>query len=207
MARNAAAPSRMEILVLTALCRAPMHGYELKLELEYKHVEWWAKCEHGHLYATLARLERGKFIRPVARPSGRSTQRVFAITASGRKRVAAALEALGAAADATYFDVDMFLSGCHLLDRRRAMAILAQRRDAIAAKQVEATRLEAAMRPFVPAVGRLIIDHRVRYLRQEYEFLTTVIDMLGAERTWGPFLGDARIGDFIARTQVPLERE
>src|SRR5262249_47903225 len=127
MARNAAAPSKMEILVLTALSRASMHGYELKLELQYKHVQWWAKCEHGHLYAALARLERGKFIRKVARPGGRSTQRVFTVTAAGRRRVAAAIVELGSQPDATCFDIDMFLSACHLLDRDDALGILTDR--------------------------------------------------------------------------------
>src|ERR1041385_7709662 len=138
MARNAAAPSKMEILVLTALARTPMHGYELKLELQYKHVQWWAKCEHGHLYAALARLERGKYIRRIARPGGRSTQRVYTVTAAGRRRVAAALVELGGQPDSTYFDIDMFLSACHLLDRDAALPILADRVAATRRKRAEA---------------------------------------------------------------------
>src|SRR5262245_48723440 len=167
MPRNAAAPSRMEILLLTGLCRAPMHGYELKLELEYKHVEWWAKCEHGHIYAALARLERGKFIKEVSRSGGRATARVFAITAAGKKRVAAAVEALGRQDDETFFDIDMFLSACHLLERKRALDILDDRRKALTKRLADATALQAAMRPHVPAVGRLIMEHRIAYLRGE----------------------------------------
>src|SRR5262245_54162043 len=107
MPRRATAPSRMEILLLTALSRTPMHGYELKLELQYKHGRCWAKSEHGHLYAALTRLERGKYIRRVSRAGGRSNQRVFAITATGRRRVKAAIDELGNQPDATYFDIDM----------------------------------------------------------------------------------------------------
>jgi DNA-binding PadR family transcriptional regulator len=196
----------MEILVLGALCRAPMHGYELKLELQYKHVEWWAKCEHGHLYAALARLERGKFIRPTARRGGRATQRVFAITAAGRRRVIDALEALGTAPDASYFDVDMFLAGCHLLDRSRVIDILAGRQAATAVRLAEATELAAAMRPHVPVVGDLIMEHRIDYLRGEHAFLARAIERLRAAPEWGAFLGDARIEEFVTRTRVPLER-
>ncbi|HEY5922824.1 MAG TPA: PadR family transcriptional regulator [Kofleriaceae bacterium] len=196
----------MEILLLTALSRAPMHGYELKLELQYKHVEWWAKCEHGHLYAALARLEKGKFIREVRRPGGRATQRVFAITAAGKKRVGAALESLGTADDETYFDIDMFLSACHLLDRERVLEILANRRAASAERLADATQLEQEMRPHVPAVGRLIMKHRIAYLTREVEFLDHCADVLRGERAWGAFLGATKIEDFVERTKVPLER-
>lgn len=206
MPRNAAAPSRIEILLLTALARAPMHGYELKLELQYKHVEWWAKCEHGHVYAALTRLERGKFIREVDRSSGRSTARTFAITAAGKKRVIAAVEALGRQEDETYFDIDMFLSACHLLERKRALEILAARRAALAVRLADATALEAEMRPHVPAVGLLIMQHRLEYLQREIEFLARCAEVLRAEKQWGAFLGDTRIEEFVKRTRVPLER-
>jgi DNA-binding PadR family transcriptional regulator len=206
MARNAAAPSKMEILVLTALARTPMHGYELKLELQYKHVQWWAKCEHGHLYAALARLERGKYIRRIARPGGRSTQRVYTVTAAGRRRVTAALVDLGGQPDATYFDVDMFLSACHLLDRDAALAILADRVAATRRKLAEANQIEKAMRGHVPAAGRLIMEHRIQYLDSEVRFLERCVATLRAEPTWESFLRGTTIGEFVETTRVPLER-
>jgi DNA-binding PadR family transcriptional regulator len=196
----------MEVLLLTALCRAPMHGYELKLELQYKHVEWWAKCEHGHLYAALARLEKGKFIKEVRRAGGRATQRVFAITPAGKKRVAAAVEALGVQDDETFFDVDMFLSAAHLLDRKRVLDILASRRDVLATRLADAAQLERDMRPHVPVVGRMIMEHRIGYLAREVEFLDHCADELRGERTWGAFLGRTPIDELVQRTKVPLER-
>jgi DNA-binding PadR family transcriptional regulator len=206
MSRTAAAPSRMEILVLTSLARAPMHGYELKLELSYKHVEWWAKCEHGHLYAALARLERGKYIRPTKRAGGRSNQKVYAVTATGKQRHADALTAIGEAPDATYFDVDVFLSGCHVLDRDDALAILDARLIATRTRAAEARTLETKMAPHVPAVGRLIMEHRVSFLENELAFLAHCIARLRAEPRWGPFLGDATIEDFVKSSGVPLEK-
>lgn len=205
MPRIPAAPSRMEILLLTSLDRQPMHGYELKLELAYKHVEWWAKCEHGHLYAALARLERGKYIRMVQRAGGRSNQRVFTITATGKKRLAGALETLGNQADATYFDVDMFLSGCHVLPRDLALGILAARRDRERVRAVEAAELARAMAPHVPAVGTLIMEHRIEYLRREVEFLDRCIETLRAQPRWGAFLADRTIEEFVKTSKVPLE--
>lgn len=207
MARNPTAPSRIEILLLGALARAPMHGYELKLELRYKHVEWWAKCDHGHLYAALTRLERARHIKQVRRAGGRATQKVFAITAAGRKRLLDALEQLAGRDDSTYFDIDVFLSACHLLDRDHVLDLLEARRAGVAAKAGQADQLERSMRPYVPAVGRLIMEHRVGYLHREEEFLARCVEALRAEPVWGSFLAGRPIEEFIRTTGVPLEEE
>ncbi len=37
MSRDNNALSRMDVLVLSSLARVPMHGYELKLELRFRH--------------------------------------------------------------------------------------------------------------------------------------------------------------------------
>src|SRR5688500_9018732 len=81
MPRRAEALSRMEVLVLSTLARRPMHGYEVMLELRYKHVRWWAKCEHGHLYATITRLaKRGDIKERAGRGRSEDGQRVYAVT-------------------------------------------------------------------------------------------------------------------------------
>ena len=203
MARNPDAPSRMEILVLSSLARTPMHGYDLKLELRYKHVRWWAKAEHGHLYAALARLERRGFIRRQGGKNGR--RRVFAPTDSGLRRLREVLAQVGAAPDATYFDVDLFLSGAFVLGRKGALAILDQRRTALSDQLTEARALRDQMNAFVPTVGRLIMDHRVGHLEREVAFTERAAEALRAEAAWGSFLGRAPIADFIERTGAPLE--
>ncbi len=206
MARSPDAPSRMDVLILAALGRAAMHGYELKLELRYKHVSWWAKCEHGHLYAALARLERQGHIRRVPTPGATRGKRVFAITPSGRRRLAATLERLATAADSTYFDVDLFLNGAHTLDRAHVLDLLARRGRALTAQVAEARALVASMSPYVPAVGRLIMDHRVAHLERELAFTATAAEALRAEAAWGAYLGTQSISEFVERTGVPLEQ-
>ena len=205
MPRRADAPSRMEVLILTALSRAPMHGYDLKLELRYKHVQWWAKAEHGHLYAALARLERGKYVRRVAARDAGRARRVYTITRTGKTRLKGALGALGTSADATYFDVDLFLNGAHCLDRAAALAILDKRRAVLGGQLEEARALRDSMSPYVPAVGRLIMDHRIAHLDRELAFCATAAEALTAEASWGSYLHGA-IGEFIGRTGVPLEK-
>ena len=203
MARNPDAPSRMEILVLSSLARTPMHGYDLKLELRYKHVRWWAKAEHGHLYAALSRLERRGFIRRQGTKNGR--RRVYAPTEAGMKRLKEVLAQVAVAPDATYFDVDLFLSGAFVLGRKGAVAILGERRTALVQQLAEARTLRDQMVAFVPIVGRLIMDHRVDHLEREVAFTERAAEALRADAAWGSFLGTAPIRDFVQKTGVPLE--
>ncbi len=198
----------MDVLVLSSLARIPMHGYELKLELRYKHVRWWAKCEHGHLYATLARLERIGHIAPVAeraKGAGGRQKRVYRVTQAGGRELRRALEAIALAGDETYFDVDLFLAGASLLTHERAVSLLEQRIESLGAQLAEARAIVQSMGPYVPAVGKLVMRHRTLHLEREVAFATEAAGALRAEARWEPYLGEQRIADFVAKTGVPLE--
>jgi DNA-binding PadR family transcriptional regulator len=204
MSRSSDALSRMEILVLSTLARRPMHGYELKLELRYKHVRWWAKCEHGHVYATLDRLARRKHIKLVPQ-QGDGSRRVYAVTPAGLERVRTGMAEVCLAPDQTHFDVDLFLSGVFLLEQEVAVAMLVDRGDALRVQLGEARALREGMGANVPAVAKLIMDHRVAHLEHEIEFARLCARTLKRQKTWGPFLGRESIGDFVRRTGARLE--
>jgi DNA-binding PadR family transcriptional regulator len=209
MARSADALSKMDILVLSSLARVPMHGYELKLELRYRHVRWWAKCEHGHLYATLQRLSKRKLLAEEGRRStseGRGGGRtVFRVTAEGKRRLLESLTQMGRAEDQTYFDIDLFLAGSYLLKKEDVVALLRRRHAGLLEQLAEALALKKAMGGDIPVAGRLIIEHRVDHLRREARFVENAAETIDAQATWGPFLGTERITDFIERTGVRLE--
>ena len=196
--------------MLSCLARSPMHGYEIKLELRYRHVRWWAKCEHGHLYSALARLERGKFIRAVKEVKddvdGRG-KRVFAVTTSGRRRLAQALESIGLSEDFTYFDIDLFLAGAFTMPQARVVEILEHRVEVLRAQLGEADSVRTAAGEYVPLAGRLIIHHRIEYLQREVEFAERAAAAVRAEPTWGPYLGAQSIEKFLDETHFPLEPE
>jgi DNA-binding PadR family transcriptional regulator len=194
----------MALLVLSTLARRPMHGYEIKLELRYKHVGWWAKCEHGHLYATLGRLEKEGLIEEVATEGARG-KRVFGLTHAGREQLRALLVSIGEQEDGTYFDVDLFLSGSYTLPREEVLAILARRGEALRAQLAEAKALKASMEGHVPAVARLIMEHRARHLELEVEFGEQAAAAIAAVPQWRAFLGDEAIGEFLRREGVAIE--
>lgn len=200
----------MEVLILASLARKAMHAYEVKVELRYKHVRWWAKCEHGHLYATFNRLEKRRDIartREKARTKdadGRGA-RVYAITKQGRERLADALTALADGVDETYFDVDLFVSSAFTVPQDRCVGLLQRRAETLRRQHQEALALRAAMGANVPLAGKLIMDHRVDHLAREIAFAERVAALFAVEKRWGPFLGDKSVLDFIKATGVPIE--
>ena len=184
MSRSPKTPSRMEVLVLSCLAQAPRHGYEIKRELEQKHVQWWAKCEHGHLYAALTRLEKHQLIqREEEDPPGR--RRVHAITDAGRSHLAQALVSLGKSEDTSYFDVDLFLSGAALLDLDQVLGVLHRREAVLSAQLKEAESLRDRVFAHLPPVGRLVLQHRLQHLEQEIRFALQAVETLETEALWG----------------------
>jgi DNA-binding PadR family transcriptional regulator len=195
----------MEILVLSALARMPMRGHELETELRYKHVHWWAKCEHGHLYAALTRLESRGFVKRVGKRVDKRSGPAYEVTASGLERATVALEALGTSEDATYFDVDLFIACSVVLPRARTLAVLEERRERLRTQLAEARRLREEMTEHVPAAANLIIEHRIDHLEREVAFCARALRVLGRLKKWKPFLGAEPIADFVRRTGVHME--
>jgi len=205
---------------LSSLARKPMHAYEVKVELRYKHVRWWAKCEHGHLYATFGRLEKRKDIQLASAAAAKKAKsrkksddeedgrgaRVYAITARGRERLADALAELADAEDETHFDIDLFISSSFTVPQARAVELLHKRAEKLRVQQQEAFALRNAMGANLPLAGKLIMDHRVEHLGREIAFTERVAAMLALEKKWGPFLGDKSVLDFVKDSGVPLER-
>lgn len=193
--------SRIEVLLLSTIARKPMHGYEIKTELRYKHVRWWAKCDHGHLYATLPRLVKKGWC-DVVKEGRRNT---YSITDAGRGALMVGLRALPVQEDETYFAIDLFVSGSYLMEQAEVLALLGQRRVALARQLEEARALKEAMGAYVPAAAHLIMEHRADHLEREIAFAAQVEEALAAQERWGSFLQGRSVEDFVAETGVALE--
>lgn len=212
MPRDTDALSKIDLLVLSSLARVPMHGYELKLELQYRHVRWWAKVEHGHLYATLTRLEKKGLIEEAPAPKSKKKKktpgrdrRVFRVSQKGKRRLERATEELGAAADQTYFDIDVFLASAYLLPGEKVVELLGERKGRVEAQLEEAQALLERFRGKIPLSGSLIIEHRLQHLKSEISFIERAQRAISSSKNWGPFLGDEHITDFLERTGVSIE--
>lgn len=80
----------MRFLFLALLGSGPAHGYDLKRAYDAQFGAIWGPLNIGQVYTTMARLERDGFVTHETVAQGdRPDKKVYAITAVGRKTLAA----------------------------------------------------------------------------------------------------------------------
>ena len=82
-------PGTLDMLILRTLARAPLHGYGIALSIK-RLSDDLLTVEEGSLYPALRRMEEAGWLRAewISREGGRRA-RVYAITAAGKKQLAA----------------------------------------------------------------------------------------------------------------------
>ena len=83
-----------DLVLLSLLAEAPMHGYQANAELERRQVRDWAAISRPQVYYSMDKLARLKLIRPVASrdPAAGPERRVFQTSKRGLAALAGALE-------------------------------------------------------------------------------------------------------------------
>ena len=83
-----------DLVVLSLLAERPMHGYEVVAELERRQIQDWASVSRPQVYYSLDKLQRLGLLKPATdeQPAAGPERRVLTTTASGRTRLADALE-------------------------------------------------------------------------------------------------------------------
>ena len=83
-----------DLVILSLLAERPMHGYEVNATLEDRKIREWAPVSRPQIYYSLDKLTRLGLIRVGAdeSPATGPERRVFETTATGRDRLADALE-------------------------------------------------------------------------------------------------------------------
>src|SRR5580765_2427841 len=86
--------SSPDLVVLSLLAERPMHGYEVVAELERRQIHDWAGVSRPQVYYSLEKLQRLRLLRAAADtgPAAGPERRVLATTATGKARLADALE-------------------------------------------------------------------------------------------------------------------
>jgi DNA-binding PadR family transcriptional regulator len=77
-------------VVLALLAKEPSHGYELRARLRHALGPLGEELNAGHVYVTLARLERAGLVASAGpERSDKSERKVYELTAAGQQRVTA----------------------------------------------------------------------------------------------------------------------
>jgi len=164
-----------DLVVLSLLAERPMHGYEVVAELERRQIGDWANVSRPQVYYSLDKLVRFGLLRPAtdAEPAAGPERRVLTTTASGRARLADALERDDWT---TGRDRPAFLTWMALSWLARPGVFEAHLRQRQAFLGREIAREEETLRAVEAEVGHP--DHEAVWM------LTLMIDQLKIEALW-----------------------
>jgi DNA-binding PadR family transcriptional regulator len=159
----------IDVLLLATLNRQPMHGYELRKQVE----ESTGKAlSNNSLYPALRRFaEAGAVTRSAEEQEGRPARQVYAITGVGQDLLRDMLADLPPELAADTPEFMARLANFHLLSPTERLRVLDARDAALTEQQDRLTALAAAQEQVWP---RLALDEACRRITNERAWLDTI---------------------------------
>jgi len=161
--------STVRLLVLGAILRRGVsHGYAVLNDITSWRADTWTNVKPGSIYHALDKLEPQGMIRAV--PSGDNTKlgparKEYTVTPQGESEFTALLESA-----LVSFDILQFSAGVAFMDRlprRRVIALLRQRRDALEASRRFLRNLPTDERPNEPSRHPELVGIWIGYVENE----------------------------------------
>ena len=184
-----AALTPLGVMVLALLRESDMHPYEMVRLLRARHDDRLITVTNGTLYHTVARLQRAGLLDEVGtdREGNRPERTTYTLTEAGREAVVAGVRRSLPRIDREP-DARVALAESHNLDRDDAVALLQERREALAASYVlHHDGLAAARTKGVPPQVLVEIERQEALLDAELRWLDSLLTRLdGDELRWGP---------------------
>lgn len=163
-----------ELLLLGLLRREDMHGYQLH-EFINQNLSSCVDLKKPTAYFLLDKMaETGWVVEAEGQQeSSRPPRRVYQLTSDGEAAFQRLLRENLSTYHAARFPSDIGLAFLDALEPVEAIVLLKQRREIIAAELANAEAV-----PTHPGSSQLVVEHLVRHLRAEIEWLNEVIGRL-----------------------------
>lgn len=175
-------PTEKQLVMLGLLAEEPIHAYGLEEKIRSRYMTEWTEIGLSSIYRVLSQLEERTLIDSHLEHEGQgATRKVYTINPAGREALAAAvLDHLGNVRPVK----NPFQVGLAFL----AYAPRDQVRDQLKRRTGELDRwvqeLSVAKDPPCqrsPLSKRLVLEHAIRHLRTEREFLTDAMSWMDQE--------------------------
>lgn len=178
----------LELAILGLLKERPMHGYELKKQLQQKLGFFWT-VSFGSLYPTLKKLERRGVVAKVAAEQTSRRKQAYRITEAGEREFIALLEE-GAATTWEEEKFPLRLAFFRYLKPEIRIRLLERRRDYLEEKLADGSRyLSRATRGQADSYTLSLMRHGVSATRHDIDWLD---ELITAERA---ALAEERVED------------
>jgi DNA-binding PadR family transcriptional regulator len=175
--------TKTDVLLLGLLLDRPMHGYELYQQIQAEGIDDWFVVSAAGVYYSLRKLrDLGLVIESRQRKAGSSRKSIYRLTDKGRASFFTGMEAELASRDKTCLEYDLAIYLMNRLPLERALPRLEDRRSFLAeqAKEVQASLAEERDNGSTP-LRLAILDHKLRYLETEQEWLAGVVETIRRE--------------------------
>lgn len=160
------------LIILGILSSKPMHGYEIKKQLEEWAVEEYVQISYGSIYYNLERMEKEGLVRGESvKNSRRPERRLYSITERGREELAKLLRRNYFEVEREYYPFDVGVSLMPLMPREEVLEAL-EKRIRVAEEHLEELRREKEqMKGRIPFFALAVIDHYLYHLEAEKRWL------------------------------------
>ena len=176
--------SAIRVLILGVLNKEPLHGYDVRRQLEEWHAEQWAHVAYGSIYSALAKMANEGLVEVVGSVrggrGGRGAGRItYAITERGRQDFLRLLRDYWWGEQPTIDPFQVALTFMDRLPRDEVLAALRQRAARSRAFLAQFETLWPAMRP--PDLPRFMDENRrldAMHVEAETRWIEGAIDKI-----------------------------
>jgi len=161
-----------EAALLNLLSEKPKHAYEIEQDIQERDMRFWTEISMSSVYKLLNKLERqGLLSSKVKLTKKRVAQKVYALTASGRRAFRGKLAVLLSTWEASKHPLDIGLASLWLLGNEEALALLAKYGEQLDKMLACYAELETYLKEHQCPPGNVQLATRRRH-------------MLGGEKKW-----------------------
>jgi DNA-binding PadR family transcriptional regulator len=179
--------TKIDMLLLGLLLDRPMHGYELYQQIQAEGIDTWFSVSMAGVYYSLGKLRDQGLVAESRQAGGRSTRKsIYRLTEKGRTAFFAAMEEQAVDREKIQLDYDAVIYLLNRLPLQRAISLLEQHQVDLSeeAGEVQAS-LESWQQSGRSPLNLAILDHKLRYLQMEQNWLANVIQGIRGEGNAG----------------------
>jgi DNA-binding PadR family transcriptional regulator len=174
---SAPGTTKIDLLLLGLLLDRPKHGYELYQQIQTEGIDVWFNASMAGIYYSLGKLRDRGLVAESRQREGRSPRKsIYRLTEDGRAAFFSAMEAQALSQERAFLDYDLVIYLLNKLPLQRAVTLLEHHQAFLAeqAREVQST-LDAEQDRNGSSLKLAVLDHKLRYLEMEQNWLADVI--------------------------------
>lgn len=152
--------SSIDLVILGMVLEKPQSAYDLQKDVEYHHLSRWTKVSVPTIYRKVIQLnEKGYLQSDIVKGDKFADKAVYSITDSGKAYFKKLMTSYAAQPVPLLFDFNVVISNLNKVDKKEAIEMVAQLRNAIQAS-MQSNENYAVEYANIPLVGRTIFEQQ-----------------------------------------------